>query len=65
MPDYNDIADSRQNNRKTKILWVSRFIKLKHPEDIILLAKKLNLDGYDFEIEMLMRIPSKKRNLMT
>lgn len=42
----------RKNQEKVKILWVSRFIKLKHPEEVIELAKKLKEDKIDFVLEM-------------
>lgn len=38
---------------KIRIIWVSRFIPLKHPEEIVALAKQLKNDNFSFEIEML------------
>lgn len=38
---------------KLRLIWVSRFIPLKHPEEIIALAKRLKEDHFPFEIEML------------
>ena len=35
------------------ILWVSRFIPLKHPEHVIEVAKRLKDDGYDFKLNMI------------
>ena len=52
LSDYESAKKEKETNKKTKILWVSRFIKLKHPEEIIRLAKKLKEDNYNFEIEM-------------
>ena len=52
LSDYNDIESIKSKNKKVKILWVSRFIKLKHPEEVIALAEKLKLNNYDFLIEM-------------
>ena len=43
----------KKNDKQIKILWVSRFIKLKHPEEVIKLAQKLSADGIDFCIEMI------------
>ena len=44
---------SKKDNDKIKIIWVGRFVKEKHPEDVIRLAKKLRKNGYKFEIKML------------
>lgn len=52
-PDYSKVLSLKQKNDKIKILWASRFIKLKHPEDIIRLARKLKNDNINFEVEML------------
>lgn len=50
---YENLNELKNNNKRIKILWASRFIKLKHPEDVIDLAKKLKNENCDFEIEML------------
>ena len=50
--NYDDIINIKSKNKRVKVLWVSRFIKLKHPEEVIVLAEKLKLSNYDFEIEM-------------
>jgi glycosyltransferase involved in cell wall biosynthesis len=44
---------SERNNKKVSILWVARYISLKHPEMPIRLAKLLKDNGYSFEINML------------
>lgn len=44
---------AKKENEKISIIWVGRFIKEKHPEDVIKLAKKLKTNGYKFEIKML------------
>ena len=38
---------------KIKIIWCGRFIKWKHPEMVLLLAKRLTEMGCDFEINMI------------
>ena len=38
---------------KNSILWVSRFIELKHPELPIAVAKRLRDEGYDFTLSMI------------
>lgn len=37
---------------KTRIMWCARFLKWKHPELVVKLAKKLKASGYKFEIDM-------------
>ena len=51
--DYETLKKAKKDSKKAKILWVSRFIKLKHPEEIIRLAKRLKESNYSFEIEMI------------
>ena len=41
-----------KRSSKTRILWVARFIKLKHPEMLVKLARRLKDKGYAFEINM-------------
>ena len=50
---YEDIRKIKAQNKIIRIIWVSRFIKLKHPEEIIKLAKQLKKDDLRFQIEML------------
>lgn len=55
VPDIN-IEDTIKLKRKKsgiKILWVARFLKLKHPEKMIQLALRLKQDQYDFSIDMI------------
>ncbi len=42
-----------QSKTKNSILWVARFLELKHPEAVIEVAKRLKEDGLDFEINMI------------
>lgn len=44
---------AKKDNDKISIIWVGRFVKEKHPEDVIKLARKLRKNGYKFEIKML------------
>lgn len=50
---YDDIERLISIKEKNSILWVSRFIDLKHPEIIIRLAKKLKENKYSFKIKMI------------
>ena len=47
---YNDLIELINRKKKNSILWVSRFIDLKHPEVVIELAKMLKNEKYQFEI---------------
>ncbi len=44
---------AKKENDIIKIIWVGRFINWKHPEEVIKLARKLKINGYNFEIKML------------
>lgn len=52
--DNLDTADilNQRNDEKIQILWVARLIKLKHPELVVHLAKRLKDNGYKFQIKM-------------
>lgn len=50
---YDKLKLIKNKNKKIKILWASRFIKLKHPEDVINLAIRLKKENTQFELEML------------
>lgn len=47
------IIEKKANNDKVKLIWVARFLKWKHPELVIEVAKKLVKNKYDFEITMI------------
>lgn len=50
---YEELKAVKGSGETVRIIWVSRFIPLKHPEEIIALAKQLKRDGCSFRIEML------------
>lgn len=50
---YDDIGNLIKNKEKNSIIWVARFIDLKHPEIAIKLAERLKREGYNFEIKMI------------
>ena len=50
---YNDVEQLMCEKHKNSILWCSRFIPLKHPEFAVEVAKRLKVDGYDFELNMI------------
>ena len=41
-----------EKQRKT-ILWCGRFLPLKHPDDVIIIAKRLKEEGYRFSLQMI------------
>lgn len=47
--DY-DIDMLLEKKNVKKILWCGRFIEWKHPDLVVDMAKRLSLEGYDFEI---------------
>lgn len=49
-----DIEESlnERKNKRIKLIWVGRFLKLKHPENAVLLAAYLMKKGYDFQLNM-------------
>ncbi len=49
---YNNIEEIVKTKKSNSLLWVARFIYLKHPEIPVLIAEKLKKDGYDFSIKM-------------
>ncbi len=51
--DIEKLIDKKETNEKIEIVWVARFIKWKHPEVALKLAKKLKKQGYNFELKML------------
>lgn len=51
--DINKLIDEKQEKEKIEIIWVARFIKWKHPEVMIKLAKALKKENYNFKIRML------------
>ena len=50
---YDELKAAKCGGDPVRILWASRFIPLKHPEEVVDLCKKLKADGLRFQIEML------------
>ena len=52
--DYNahNTACRLKMGDKVRIMWCARFVKLKHPEMPVMLAKRLKDKGYNFVIDM-------------
>lgn len=51
--DLDNLFKTKSNNKIPEIIWVGRFIDIKHPEKVIEIAKKLKEENYDFKITML------------
>ena len=51
--DIDELIESKEKNEKINIIWVARFIKWKHPEVVVKLAKRLKAQKYNFKIQML------------
>lgn len=47
------LLTEKQQKKKVEIIWVARFIKWKHPEVVIKLAKELRKENVEFKIKML------------
>lgn len=43
---------AKKDSKCIEILWVARFLQLKHPELVIKLAERLKKNGYNFHITM-------------
>jgi glycosyltransferase involved in cell wall biosynthesis len=51
----NQTKPNKTNLKKsslTKLMWCARFIDFKHPEMAVKLAKRLKVDGYNFQLDM-------------
>lgn len=51
--DVEKLVEEKEKNEEINILWTSRFIKWKHPEYMVKLAKRLKEENYKFKIKML------------
>ncbi len=51
--DIVNIQESKRSASTVKILWVARFLQLKHPERMLQLALQLRSVGVDFSINMI------------
>ena len=51
--EYKSINKITENKKKNSLIWIGRFIKFKHPEIAVYVAKRLKEDGYKFELKMI------------
>lgn len=50
---YDNIDEIIECKDPVTILWCGRMMKLKHPDDVLIIAKKLKRDGYRFNLRMI------------
>lgn len=50
---YEDIENIITSKQPKSILWTARFLKLKHPEAPLYVAKRLKDDGYNFTLNII------------
>ena len=50
---YEDVEGLIESKTPSSILWVSRFIPLKHPEFALTVAERLKKDGYNFKLGLI------------
>lgn len=50
---YEDFDALMDQKEPASILWVARFLQLKHPEHVIEVARRLRQDGYQFTLTMI------------
>jgi len=50
---YDNLSELIEVKSKNSIIWVARFIDLKHPEVVCSIGEKLLKDGIDFKIDMI------------
>lgn len=48
-----NLISQKQSKKRPSLLWVGRFLSLKHPDDAILLADRLLKKGYEFDMNLI------------
>ena len=51
--EIDEFLDRKYKQKRFVIVWCARFIRWKHPEIVVQMAKRLVRDGYDFELNMI------------
>jgi len=52
---------AKKANEIPVILWVGRYLKLKHPDDVLTVAARLKAEGYRFQLDFIGDGPQKPR----
>lgn len=50
---YDDLDGLFYKKNRLKILWVARFLPLKHPDTVVEVAKHLKENGYEFDMDFI------------
>ena len=50
---YDDVESLIETKKRYSLLWVARFLKLKHPEAAVEVTRRLREDGYDVTLDMI------------
>ena len=53
MRRYNDVDSLIESKKPCSLLWVARFLALKHPEAPVEIARRLKNDGYSFTLDLI------------
>ena len=53
LKEYDNVEKLIEMKHPASILWVARFIDVKHPEAPVEVAKRLKADGYKFEMNLI------------
>lgn len=51
--DVDALFGQKRSNKRISILWVARFLALKHPEAAIEVAERLKKNGYEFDLNLI------------
>lgn len=50
---YTNVCELIANKQRNSLVWVARYIELKHPEIAVEIARRLKADGYTFSLDMI------------
>ena len=50
---YDDLTGLISNKEKNRIMWCGRFLDWKHPDDALVVARKLKEQKYDFHMDII------------
>lgn len=50
---YEDVMQMRNSNSRVELLWVARYLELKHPEAALNLTARLKKDGFNVHLTMI------------
>lgn len=50
---YEDVEQLLRNKNENSLIWVARYLDLKHPEIAVEVGRRLKRDGYSFQLSMI------------